>query len=154
MFNKLFCTLTAAAFGTLLCLSSPAMAKLYKWVDENGVTQYTQTPPPKADFSQVKPPAKPAVDPKKAQSDMEKRLEAFKERRDGSLESKAEADKEAAEKAAKTEKCNKARKNLAFLQSHSRVRTTDKDGKATLLGEEKRQEKMKNSREVIKKYCK
>lgn len=154
MFNKLFCTVTAASFATLLCLTTPAMAKLYKWVDENGVTQYTQTPPPKGDFSSVKPPPKPAIDPQKAQSDLEKRLDAFKGRRDDINKDKAEANKEAADKAAKAEKCQQARKNLAFMQSHPRVREKDKDGKVTLLGEDKRQERIKQANDAIKEYCK
>jgi hypothetical protein len=154
MNNKLFTTVTAAFFAGLLCLAGPATARLYKWVDENGVTQYTQTPPPKGDFSSVKPPPKPAVDPQQAQSEMEKRLEAFQQRRDDSAKSKAEADKQAAERAEKTKKCEKARKNLTFLQTHARVRTTDKEGNATLLPEEKRQEKIKQANDAIKKYCK
>jgi hypothetical protein len=154
MFNKLFCTVSAAIFGSLLCLATPAMAKLYKWVDENGVTQYTQTPPPKGDFSQVKPPPKPAVDPQQAQSEMEKRLEAFQQRRDDAAKSKTEADKQAAEQSEKAVKCEKARKNLAFLESHPRIRTTDKGGNATLLPEEKRQEKIKQANDAIKEYCK
>lgn len=153
MVNKLFSTVTAAIFGALLCLTTPAMAKLYKWVDENGVTQYTQTPPPKADFSQVNPPSKPAVDPQKAQSDLEKRLEVFQGRRDDVAKGKAESDKKAAEKAEKTAKCKKARKNLTNLQTHARVRNTDKDGKVTLLSEEKRQEKITQANKAIKEYC-
>ena len=154
MVNKLFSTVTAAIFGALLCLTTPAMAKLYKWVDENGVTQYTQTPPPKADFTQVKPPSKPAVDPQRAQDKQEIRLDAFQQRRDDAAKGKAEADKKAAKKAEKIAKCKKARKNLTFLQTHNRVRTTDKDGNATLIGEEKRQEKIKQANDAIKAYCK
>lgn len=154
MLNKLFATATVAIFGALLCLTSPVMAKLYKWVDENGVTQYTQTPPPKGDFSHVKPPPKPAVDPQKAHSEMEERLKAFKDRRDEVAKGKAESDKKAAEKAEKSAKCEKARKNLTFLQTHARVRETAKDGSATLLGEEKRQERIKQANEAIKEYCK
>ena len=154
MVNKLFSTVTAAIFGALLCLTTPVMAKLYKWVDENGVTQYTQTPPPKADFSQVKPPPKPAVDPQKAQSDLEKRLEAFQERRDDTAKSKAESNKKAAEQTEKVAKCEKARKNLTYLQSHARIRATDKDDKVTLLPEEQRQARIKQANEAIKSYCK
>lgn len=154
MFNKLFCTVIAAIFGTLLCLSTPAMAKLYKWVDENGITQYTETPPAKGDFNQVKPPPKPAVDPQKAQDEMDKRLESYQQRRDDAARDKAEADKNAAEKAEKAAKCNKARDNLAYLQSHARIRVTDKDGNVALLGEEKHQEKIKQANDAIKAYCK
>lgn len=154
MFNKQFPTMIAVIFAGLLCLSSPAMAKLYKWVDENGVTQYTQTPPVKSDFSQVKPPPKPAVDPKKAQSDLNKRLEAFQKRRDDTTKNKTEADKKAKENADKAEKCKKARKNLTYLQTHSRIRNKDKDGNVTLLAEEKRQEKIKQANDAIRDYCK
>jgi len=118
------------------------------------VTQYTQTPPPKGDFNQIKPPPKPAVDPQKASDDLELRIDAFKERRDDAAKNKAEADKTAAEKSEKAEKCKKARKNLTFLQTHNRVRTIGKDGNATQLGEDKRQEKIKTANEAIKQYCK
>jgi hypothetical protein len=153
MFNKLFCAVTAVIFGSLLCLTTPAMAKLYKWVDENGVTQYTQTPPPKGGFSQVKPPPKPPVDPQQAQSELEERLEAFQQRRDDAAKSKAEANKKADEQAEKAAKCEKARKNLTYLQTHARVRATDKAGKATLLSEEQRQARIKQANEAIKEYC-
>lgn len=154
MNNKLSGAIAAALFTGLLCLANPAMAKLYKWVDENGVTQYTQTPPPKGDFSDVKPAPKPAVDPQQAQTEMQKRLEAFKQRREDSAKNQAEADKQAAERAEKAQKCDKARKNLAFLQTHARIRSIDKDGNATLLPEEQRQEKIKQANDAIKKYCK
>lgn len=154
MFNKLFYSVIAAIFGALLCLSPPAVAKLYKWVDENGITQYTETPPLKGDFNQVKPPPKPAVDPQKAQDEMDKRLQSFQQRRDDAARNKAEADKTAAEKAEKAAKCDKARGNLTYLQTHARVRVTDKDGNVSLLGEDKHQEKIKQANEAIKEYCK
>jgi hypothetical protein len=153
MFNKLFRTVTATIFCSLLCMATPAMAKLYKWVDENGVTQYTQTPPPKGDFSQVKAPPKPAVDPQRAQDRMEIRLDAFQQRRDEAAKSKAEAAKKATERREKAAKCEKARKNLTFLQSHARVRVTDEEGKATQLPEEQRQARIKQANEAIKQYC-
>lgn len=152
MNNKLFSGLA----GIILCslfLNSPAMARLYKWVDENGVTQYTQTPPPKGDFTDIKPPAKPAVDPAQAKSALDKRLEGFNKRRDDLGKSKAEANKQAAEKAEKTAKCKKARENLAFLQTHARIRSKDRDGKVTMLPEEQRQARIKQANDAIKGYC-
>ncbi|WP_126453965.1 DUF4124 domain-containing protein [Sulfuriflexus mobilis] len=154
MSNKLFSTVIASIFAGLLCLASPAMATLYKWVDENGITQYTQTPPPKGDFSQVTPPPKPAVDPQQVQSELEKRLEGFQERRENEAKAKAEADKKAAEQAEQAAKCEQARKNLTFLQTHPRIRAIDKDGKATQLAEEERQARITQANEAIKQYCK
>ena len=37
--------LSIAVAACVLC-AAPAQAVLYKWVDEKGVTQYTETPPP------------------------------------------------------------------------------------------------------------
>lgn len=47
---------TYITFALTLCLcityfSQSAEAKIYKWVDESGVTQYTDTPPPTADHN-------------------------------------------------------------------------------------------------------
>lgn len=149
--TTLYTTVSTIVFSLLL--APPAMARLYKWVDENGVTQYTQTPPPKGDFNQLRPPPKPAVDPEQAQSELNKRLESFQQRRDEASKGKAEADKKAAEKAGKDAKCKQARKNQQYLETHSRVRETDTAGKVTLLPEEQRQARIKQATDAIKEYC-
>lgn len=138
--------------GLCLLPSQPSLAKTYKWVDENGVTQYTQTPPPKGDYKSIKT-TKPAVDPETAKKQLQDRVDAYDERRKQAADSKAEANKQAANTAKKQADCDKAKKNLEYFETHTRIRFTDKDGNVSYLPEEERQKKMAASRENIKKLC-
>jgi len=52
--NKVFVFILAVGFLCSLLFWRPAAAKLYKWVDENGVTHYSQTPPPESDDVKIK----------------------------------------------------------------------------------------------------
>ena len=153
LFRALPPLLVAVCLASLLAMSTPAAAKLYKWVDENGVTQYTATPPPKADFKELKEPPKPAVPPAKAKTDLEQRIEDFNKRRDEGAKSKAEADKKAAELAQQKADCAQAKTNLSYYETHTRIKFKDKDGNITFLGEDQRQAKMQEIRDRIKKLC-
>lgn len=56
----------ALAFAA--CLPALAAAQMYKWVDEKGVTHYSESPPPtgKSETVPIKPRAAPAPEPAKA----------------------------------------------------------------------------------------
>lgn len=154
MYSHPFRGLCITGLMALLALNTPAaMAKTYKWVDENGVTQYTATPPPKGDFTAIKKPPKPAVDPVKAKSEFEKRQEAFQKRRDETSKAKEESDKLAAKAAENSKKCQQARKNMTNFTTNSRIRITDKDGTVRNMPEEERQASIKRAQEAIDSYC-
>ncbi len=139
--------------GVGLFTAQPVLARTYKWVDENGVTQYTQTPPPTGDFENIKAPPKPAIAPSEAKRQLQEKVDAFDERRGEAAKSDQEADKARAETAKKQADCAQAKKNLDYFESHSRIKYTDKDGNVTLLPEEERQKKMATIRDNIKKLC-
>jgi len=147
-------TLCSACIAGILLLPAQGLAKTYKWVDEDGVTHYTSTPPPTGDFKTIKPPAKPAVDPVKAQGELQKRLEAFDKRRKEEDKTKAEASKQAADIADKKKKCEQARKNLDVLENKVRIRYTEKDGSLRFLSAEEIETNKQRARDAIKSYCK
>lgn len=128
-------------------------AEIYKWVDENGVTQYTQTPPPKGDFKNIKAPPKPAIAPSEAKRQLQDKVDAYDERRTDAAKSDEEADKLRADTAKRQADCAQSKKNLEYFQSHSRIKYTGKDGNVTILPEEERQKKMATMRDNIKKLC-
>lgn len=138
----------------LLLAAQPGQAKTYKWVDENGVTQYTQTPPPKGDFDKVKAPPKPAITPEEAKRQLQDKVDAYDERRTEAAKSRDEANKKKAEDDKKAADCDKAKQNLAYFESKPRIKYTDKDGNAVLMPEDDRQKKMQELRDNIKKHCK
>ncbi|MGD9000473.1 MAG: DUF4124 domain-containing protein [Granulosicoccaceae bacterium] len=142
-----------AGLGLLIAFG-PAEARTYKWVDENGVTQYTQTPPRKGDYEVVHGPARPAAGADKAASDLEIRLHQFQQRRDEAAKQRAEKEKTSQQVAQRRADCEKSKKNLNYFQTHPQIRYTDKDGGISYLTEEERQKKIQAIRDNIKKLCK
>lgn len=117
---------TLSCLGCLLLLASaPAMAApVYKWKDANGVTQYSETPPPGKQFEtreQARGPASRAAAPAAA---------------------------------AVPETCSNARANLALLEGKGQVVMREADGKpAAALTEEQRSAQKSLAEAAIKAYC-
>ncbi len=130
-----------------------AHAEMYKWVDEQGVTHYTQTPPPGNDFKEVAPPPPPAVDPGQAARQLKESQKAFDERRKEAREAADKQAKAEAEAAERSKQCEQARRNLENLLTHPRIRYTDDSGEVTLLPEEERQKRIAEAREQIEELC-
>lgn len=133
-----------------LVLSSTAMAgQIYKWVDAQGVTHFseqppqgqqantvnTATPPPPAPESKPAPTFKDIADPQQAAAD-------------------AKVKKEVAEQEAQRLKyCETQRNNLAQLENNPRVRVED-GGEMRRLGEDERQQRIADSKKAITENCK
>lgn len=141
-------------FTLLLLLSTSLVAgKMYRWVDENGVTQYTQTPPPKGDAKEIKPPPPPAVDPAEAQRQLNAQRQKLEDLREDRSLAKQKSTESAEEKAAKAKNCQAARDNLKKLQENPRGRWMQKDGTQTRYTDEQRQAKIKEAQDQIKEFC-
>jgi hypothetical protein len=111
----------------ILLLSSPALAsKFYRWVDDKGVTHYTQTPPPEGTSAREVRTHGPS-------SDQEQELEQLQERRQQTEEERRRAAQQAAEQQriqqqpdqVQQERCAQHRKNLEELRNRPVVRSTD-----------------------------
>ena len=132
--------------------SSNVIAEMYKWVDEEGNTQYTQQPPPDGiNAETLQPP--PRVDTEKAVNELEEKLENFDKQRDDKLKQEEEAMKTAEEESEYQQKCDKARKQLADLQ-RPRITTTDEKGNRSRMPEEERVAAIDKLNESIAKNCK
>lgn len=136
-----------------LAITGLAQAAMYKWVDENGVTQYTQYPPPDREYQAVSPPPPPSEDPEGAQ----KRLEELLLKQDEAYKSKSEAaakQQKAADNAKLREQnCQTARGNLELLTTGGHRRIVGPDGNAYHPSEEERQERIAKAREQIEEFC-
>jgi len=152
--------ITLASLLSLLCLmggmalTETALAKTYKWVDENGATHYSSTPPPTGDFKTMKEPSKPAVDPEKAQSDIDKRLGDFNKRLEEDAKAQKEADAAAAKSAENKQNCALAKKNLNLLKTKVRVKIRDKSGATHYQTDEERAANIKRAQDQINAFCK
>jgi len=137
-------------FISLSLIATPVGAAVFKWVDKDGVTHYSATPPAEGDVNTVHiapaPPsaalnsstAKPQQDPSKSEDE--------------------DADIKQSQEQAKNEtttkkKCQDARDNLALLQHGRRVFTMDEHGQRTYLDDKERAAKIQGMKNIIEENC-
>ena len=124
---------------------------MYKWVDDEGNTHYTQSPPPgDIEAKTIDPP--PKINPDHAKEQLENRQELLQQARDGRHQAVDQKRKEEQDLAGKKAECDKAEARLASYQ-RPRVNLLDEDGNPSRATEEQRQAELAKSRELIKKLC-
>ena len=142
----------ALAVAALLACLPAAAQTMYKWVDEKGVTHFSETPPPgdrKAAkvTPKVTPPGNPsAYDPRGWKT---REAESKKLRVDRGLQDQVESQNR--EKRAVA--CDRARSRLAFLQNTNRIHRDNPDGTRTFLGDAEREVEIARTREAAAEYC-
>ena len=150
MRNRAIC-LQLACIAALSLNSSISLAAMYKWVDEDGKTHYSQSPP-HGDIKgeTIKPP--PRINPEHAQEQWEERkklLDGYQKNRDESKEARL---KEEQEKEQRKANCAQARAHAASME-RPRVNAIAEDGTRTVMDEDQRLADLKKAREQVKEYC-
>ncbi len=139
------------ALVTLLPMQD-SFARMYKWVDSKGETQYTQHPPVGRSATEIKAHTSPVRD-----EDAKKQLGALQEKAEEQrLERKLGAEKAARlkkDKEAKKKNCTTARKNLEVLKTAPRIRDKNTGGEFVYLDEKTRQKRLEATRQQIKENC-
>lgn len=135
----------------LLGVRTDTYAQLYKWVDENGNVNYTQSPPPPGiEGSTIKPPA--PVNTETARKQLDSRLSNLDKlagQRQQQDEEKLQAEQQSATQG---RLCNQARARLASYQQ-PRINVTDSNGLNRRLSEEERQREISRSRQQVNELC-
>jgi hypothetical protein len=135
-------------------LALPVEATIYKWTDENGQTVYSETPPPKGTAgTRLKEAPPPPVDPNAAMETLRNRAEAFGKRQEGRDKQENEKQQSAERDKQNQENCKQLRNNLQILTTNNQVREKTGEGDYTVLGEEQRQARIRETRERIQKEC-
>ena len=140
-----------------LCALPIAVAAqtMYKWVDEKGVTHFSETPPPdgsKANKITVNPtpPSGPvAPQPDYHQKELDSRARDAQKNQQAAKQSQEEA--QAA--AQKRGKCIEAQRQLQILAMQRPVFTTNEKGEKVYLEDETRQAQTEKWQEAVRKYC-
>jgi hypothetical protein len=124
---------------------------MYKWVDEKGVTHFSQDPPPDdKKATKVTPKVTPPSNPSAAPSDDWKGKDADFKRRQVERAQKEKVDeKEAARRA---QLCEQWRGRVNFLQD-GRIYRDNSDGTRTFLDESQRASEIAKAREREAEYC-
>lgn len=141
-----------AFLACLIVLTPPAMAEMYKWVDENGNVHYTQErPPPGIKGDTIKPP--PAVDSEAAEKQLESRQELLNDAREGRAKSAEEAKLAADDKTFNAENCNRAKQTVAAYQVPNAL-VEQPDGSRKRYTEEERLKGLSEAEGRVKEFCK
>ncbi|MCB1838163.1 MAG: DUF4124 domain-containing protein [Alcanivoracaceae bacterium] len=143
------------AAGLLASAGQSHAGKFYKWVDSDGVTHYTQSPPPEGtEGEEVKTR-------NTTSSDAEQARESLQNERAAQLKQLQEADKKAAEapqeeskpedKSEFLERCKQHRENLQALRERAQLRTEDPEtGELVPLDDEGRDALIKQTEDALK----
>lgn len=92
---------------------APALAEIYRWVDEQGQIRYSQTPPPVGTTFQLVYPPPPPPDPSERRG-----MEAFLAEREARREhERQQAETQTRLAQQRREACEAARKRLSWLES-------------------------------------
>ena len=128
------------------------MAEMYKWLDADGNTHYTQHPPPAGiEGKTIKPPPKVNSETaRKLLENRQKHLNQLRDDRNKSVDTQMKAQQEDDNQRAA---CEQAKASLASFQ-RPRVNLLDKDGNSRRATEEERLSKLATSQEAVNKLCK
>ena len=149
---------------TLTAAFVPAHAQTYQWKDSSGRTVISDTPQPGAaakaartiggqqpSFAKEEKPAEKSAEAPKTTA--EKDLE-FKKRQ---MEAKEKAEKDAkVQKAAadKVENCERARRNLAALESNQPFASLNEKGERQVMDNSQREQETNRARQFLAESCK
>ena len=153
----------------LLAASSLAMAQ-YMWVDEKGVKQLSDRPPPPnvPEKRILKAPGKPLFNPgapaepeappsdaaapetavKRPPTIAERNADFNKRKTEAAAAQKKAAD-EARQKADTAANCDAARKNQLALDQGGRISSYDKNGERGVMGDQEREDLRKKTQKVL-----
>lgn len=137
-----------------LLISTGAQAgKFYKWVDEEGVTHYTETPPENSQSTVIKTQGKTPKNADHANSRLEATRKSLEEAIDKRKEKKEAGKLDVENAKVKQKNCETAKNNLKILLEHGRIKEKGEDGEYKMLADEKRQERIQKARDRIKEFC-
>ena len=137
----------------ILCLLIPSLseADAYKWVDDDGKTNYTQIPPPPGYESEiVQEASSPAVTPALPATVLQERFEEKQKEKENDA---AVAGQERKNAEIMQLNCDAATRNLTVLEQEGQRRYMNADGELLRPTDEERQELIDQAKQQIKKYC-
>jgi hypothetical protein len=137
-----------------LALAPLASAQLYKYVDKDGKTVYTDQPPAGADTKQMNVPSSaignaPAAGKTAVQQDKE-----LQKARDKVKEGEKKTEEKEARARAEAERCNSAKAAYAQYQLGGRITKLDDKGEKIFLGDDEIDAARERARQQVDQYCK
>ena len=147
-----FKRLWPALFILTACPLQHSLATAYKWVDEDGNTHYTQTPPPGGMSGEAITPPLPKVDTEAARSKIKSLTERADKLQAERAEKAEQRRQQLAQEAEQATLCQQARTSQASYE-RPRVNEVMEDGSRRIMGEEERQAGLARARNLVSKFC-
>ncbi|MCP4287673.1 MAG: DUF4124 domain-containing protein [Gammaproteobacteria bacterium] len=137
-----------------ILLSATIQAGVYRWVDENGVTVYSQVPPPAAiEKKQMETQPPPPNTEQEAWEEVNQDWKKMRDRQD-LLKEQATADSENAERAqAGPKNCDIARRTIEQLKHSYRKVIKNADGNNQIMPTAERRKQLDKAYEMEEKFC-
>jgi len=149
--NRRFCVVVALVmFG--VCCNAQAK-KIYKWVDEKGITHYGESVPPNTGMAhEIRTPKTPAIDTavNTRKERTERLLDAFKQERAEKKETRQAATKERYER---EKNCKKAKDSQFKYQHASTLYRTDDEGNRVNLTDGEYTKVIHDAQAEVDKWC-
>lgn len=140
--------------SSLFATALLAETEIYKWLDKDGQTNYSQQAPLGIPSTLMKAPPPPAMDPNVAQQKLDELIGEQKAEEQIALEQQHQQQNEEENQDIQQKNCDIAQKQLQQYQDNPGRRMIDAEGNVTRLTEDERQQKIKESQENVTKYCK
>lgn len=140
-----------ALFILTACPLQHTLATAYKWVDEDGNTHYTQTPPP-GDTPGEAINRPPKVDTEAARSAIKSLTERADKLQAERAEKAEQRRQQLAQEAEQATLCQQARASRASYE-RPRVNEVMADGSRRAMGEEERQAGLARARNLVSRFC-
>lgn len=143
----------------LFLFTLPAHSEIFKWVDEQGNTHFSDKPVDEQSSTQVsvaepetrKPESNNSVQDQEDRDERRRRLaDAMQEDR---LKKKGEKEKVRAQQEEQNKQCIYAKDRLRRLEDSHYLYNLDKDGNRVIVSDEQRQTNIDKFRAEIKKHC-
>lgn len=142
-----------------MCMVSLASAQdIYRWVDANGVVQYSDRPPPDAQAAEVTVPTRNSTTPEAPTADATATTAeqtGGEKTTDAPSEPRLTPEQQAEIARVRAENCKRGRSNLRYLETNPPVRLLVKqdDGSVARMTEEGHARRMASARQMIAENC-
>ena len=138
---------------TLFFAASMQAAQVYKWVDEQGQTHFSQFPPEQKKADKIEVDAPKSANPNAAKERLEKMRQTLSEQAVDRVTESEEEKKAAKEAERMAENCKKAKQQLLDLQNNGRVFRTLENGEREWYDEKGRANLIANAKKQVEEYC-
>jgi len=139
----------------LALAATTSVAQIYKWVDEKGVTHYSETPPPdkkttKVETGPASAPATPSTSPSWKQKEIDSRRTDIERRQSDDAGQK----KSAYDDAVRKDRCVRAQRDLRIYETQLPVYNRNDRGEKVYVEDSARPAKIQEARRNVEGFCK